>query len=229
MTTQQQRTNAKLIGLLGGLLITSAGALYLTGGLDVSAGGAKISVPDAKAPSPLAENTAQETAETAPKLTGFQATYAEYMAAGDPAILDPARFNGVTLPEGWRAVTDRNFGIGVPGEEIGDAVRPLKGLELELSYKEFGATEEVRERARQWLGYTALWYAGRDTRPEDGLARAHFFAPTGAIFDITLDPAADFEVPVTLDAHVLHFEPMEAELFGGMLELRASGLDVHDQ
>ena len=226
MSAYQKRTNAKLIGLLGGLILAAAGALYLTGGLEASVTEGKIAeieaAENAKA-TPVAQSVKAATVEPKPsaaaKQGGFRETYAEYMAAGSGATLVPERFKGLRLPEGWRVVTDRNFGIGVDIEagDFGEAVRPVKGLTLEISYKEFGANDAAREQVSQWLSTKTLWYAHRDTRPTDGFARAHFFAPTGAAFDVTLDDVTPAGRPVMLDGRLLYFDAKDVEIFEARL------------
>lgn len=228
MSAQQNRTTAKLVGLLGGLLMAAAGALYVTGGLEASTSGSKAGLTDpltnkgggkvTRAGQPVEAPVA--AAEDPPKKGTFSEAYAQYMAAGDSAILVPARFNGLKLPGGWRALTDRTFGIGVDieTESVGDAIRPMKGLSLELSYKEFGTNDVAREQVTEWLNATAMWYLSRETRPDDGLARAHYFSPNGGAFDVVLDPNAPVGIPQPLDGHLLQLQPVEAELFGAMLE-----------
>lgn len=233
MSAQQQRTNAKLLGLLGGLLLAAAGAMYVTGGLEASVPSEKVADADVAAnitkdsnikraaqpaeTAPVPEETAE--AERAPEPGSFADTYAEYMAASDPAILVPERFKGLGLPSGWRAVTDYNFGIGVDVEtgDLGAAVRPVKGLDLEMRYKEFGASDAAREQVTQWLNSTALWYAHPDTRPTDGLARAHYFAPTGGAFDVILDGNTPAGSPVMLDGYRLYFDAADTEVFEARL------------
>ena len=202
----------------------------MTGGLQASTSAGKAEL--ANAPTevatsgeavPMAQHlkapAQTDVAENTPKAGTFREAYAQYMAAGSSEILVPARFKGLELPGGWRALTDRTFGIGVDPEteSTGDAVRPMKGLSLALSYEEFGSNDVAREQLTQWLNTTAMWYLSKITRPEDGLARAHFFSPNGGAFDVRLDAQAPVGVPQPLDGHLLQLQPAEAELFAAMV------------